>query len=509
MIPIRVAQRGRGILREFNEAGVLSAADVHVAARLGRLAGEDREPVLFAAALAVRAVRSGSVCLDLTRMRDIGVDTDDEHPDQLDLTELPWPDEQSVIDAVRDSPLVLGGPAGPLRPLRLTEPARPGVGPLLYLDRYYRQEHTIRRVLTARAAGHPAADPAVVCRELDRLFGPAGDTPDRQRLAAALAATRWTTVVAGGPGTGKTHTIARILALLVAHRAAESGGDGAPLRIALAAPTGKAAARLQEDLRRARKELREAEDRAAKLTGDLAAERGRIRQADSERRAERRRLEAEAGALREQLEAMRRAEHESDRMADSRLWLLMETLSGTAVGLRRELGLEPVAERPADYIAGERCAEPEARETEGSRGLEQGDPQRLDHLLSLPNPHLIVDGYNVTISAWGETLTLEQQRNRLVQGLGGLATQTNAEITVVFDGADPIFGAKPSARGVRVLFSAKGEIADDVVVDLARVEPKGRPVIVVSSDREVADRARRHDAYTVPSPLLVKRIQRG
>ncbi|HEU5127362.1 MAG TPA: NYN domain-containing protein [Glycomyces sp.] len=270
-----------------------------------------------------------------------------------------------------------------------------------------------------------------------------------------------------------------------------------------------AAARLQEDLRRARRELREAEDRAAKLTGDLAAERGRIRQSDSERRAERRRLEAEAGALREQLEALRRAEHESDRMADSRLWLLMETLSGTAVGLRRELGLEPVAERPADYIAGERCAEPEARETEGSRGLEQGDPQRLDHLLSLPNPHLIVDGYNVTISAWGETLTLEQQRNRLVQGLGGLATQTNAEITVVFDGADPIFGAKPSARGVRVLFSAKGEIADDVVVDLARVEPKGRPVIVVSSDREVADRARRHDAYTVPSPLLVKRIQRG
>ena len=128
MIPIRVAQRGRGILREFNEAGVLSAADVHVAARLARLAGEDREPVLFAAALAVRAVRSGSVCLDLTRMRDIGVDTDDEHPDQLDLTELPWPDEETVIAAVRDSPLVCGGPAGPLRPLRLTEPAPPSLG---------------------------------------------------------------------------------------------------------------------------------------------------------------------------------------------------------------------------------------------------------------------------------------------------------------------------------------------------------------------------------------------
>ncbi|MCH7232414.1 NYN domain-containing protein [Glycomyces sp. L485] len=270
-----------------------------------------------------------------------------------------------------------------------------------------------------------------------------------------------------------------------------------------------AAARLQEDLRRARRELREADERAAKAAGDLAAERGRIKQADSERRSERRRLEAEAASLRTQLEELRRVDREADRLADSRLWLLMETLSGTATGLRRELGLEPVAERPADYVAEERCAEPDTREVEGSRGLDQTDPQRLDHLLSMPNPHLIVDGYNVTISAWGDTLTLEQQRNRLVQGLGALAAQTNAEITVVFDGADPIFGAKPSARGVRVLFSAKGEIADDVVVDLARVEPKGRPVVVVSSDREVADRSRRHGAYAVPSPMLVRRLQRG
>ncbi|WP_460497058.1 NYN domain-containing protein [Glycomyces tarimensis] len=270
-----------------------------------------------------------------------------------------------------------------------------------------------------------------------------------------------------------------------------------------------AAARLQEELRKTRRDLREAEDRATKAAGDLAAERGRIKQADSERRSERRRLEAEVNSLRTQLEEDRRADREADRLADSRLWLLMETLSGTATGLRRELGLEPVAERPADYVADERCAEPETRRAEGSRGLEQTDPQRLDHLLSLPNPHLIVDGYNVTISAWGDTLTLEQQRNRLVQGLGALAAQTNAEITVVFDGADPIFGAKPSARGVRVLFSAKGEIADDVVVDLARLEPKGRPVIVVSSDREVADRVRRHGAYAVPSPMLVRRTQRG
>ncbi|WP_460540935.1 NYN domain-containing protein [Glycomyces halotolerans] len=293
----------------------------------------------------------------------------------------------------------------------------------------------------------------------------------------------------------------------VERRLASVEKENRKLRAALA-DQRSAAARLQEDLRRARRDLREAEERAEKLAGDLASERGRIKRADAERRVERRRLESAVEDLRSRLEEVRRADRESDRLTSSRLWLLMETLTGTASGLRRELGLDPVDERPADYVADERCAEPERRGGEGSRGLEPSDPQRLDHLLSLPNPHLIVDGYNVTISAWGDSLTLEQQRNRLVQGLGALAAQTNAEITVVFDGADPIFGAKPSARGVRVLFSAKGEIADDVVVDLARVEPKGRPVVVVSSDREVAERVRRHDAYAVPSPLLVRRLQR-
>lgn len=284
--------------------------------------------------------------------------------------------------------------------------------------------------------------------------------------------------------------------------------ENAKLRGALA-DQRSAAAGLQEELRRARRDLKEAEDRTSKTAGDLAAERGRLKQLETERRSERRRLESEVESLRAQLERVRKTEREHDRLDSARLWLLMETLSGTATGLRRELGLEPVRDRPADYIDEEYCAEPEERVGEGSRGLDQNDPQRLDHLLALPNPHLIVDGYNVTISAWGETLTLEQQRNRLVHGLGTVAAQTNAEITVVFDGADAIFGTKPSARGVRVLFSAKGQIADDVVVELARVEPEGRPVIVVSSDQEVAMRARREGAYPVPSPLLVRWLQRS
>ncbi|MCD0444487.1 NYN domain-containing protein [Glycomyces sp. A-F 0318] len=293
-----------------------------------------------------------------------------------------------------------------------------------------------------------------------------------------------------------------------AKRAAALEKENAKLRSALTDQRG-AAAVLQEELRRARRDLKEAEERAQKTAGDLAAERGRLKHLDAERRSERRRLEAEAASLRSSLERARKAEREHERLTSARLWLLLDTLSGTATGLRRELGLEPAADRPADYVADEYCDDPQERSVEGSRGLDQTDPQRLDHLLALPNPHLIVDGYNVTISAWGETLTLEQQRNRLVQGLGAVAAQTNAEITVVFDGADPIFGAKPSARGVRVLFSAKGQIADDVVVELARVEPEGRPVVVVSSDQEVAMRVRREGAYPVPSPLLVRWLQRS
>lgn len=277
MTSIQLAQRGTGLLRLFNEAGVLSAADVHVALRLGRMGREASEEVLFAAALAVRAVRSGSVCLELHRMREIGVDADEtwDAGSGIDPATLPWPDIDAVVAALRVSPLVCGGSAGPLQPLRLVEAqATRDAGPLLYLDRYYQQEQTIRRVLTERSGHHPKVDPAIVRRELDRLFdAPVGAAPDRQRIAAALAATHWTTVVAGGPGTGKTHTIARILALLDAHQKAHPKLPA--LRIAMAAPTGKAAARLQEAVREQAEALGLPELTAATLHRLLGWQRGR------------------------------------------------------------------------------------------------------------------------------------------------------------------------------------------------------------------------------------------
>src|SRR3954471_1432444 len=84
----RLAVRARGLLRTFNEAGVLAAADVQVAARLARFAGIEDEQVVLAAALAVRAPRLGHVTVDLATIRATAV-VDAEQP--VDVEALPWP----------------------------------------------------------------------------------------------------------------------------------------------------------------------------------------------------------------------------------------------------------------------------------------------------------------------------------------------------------------------------------------------------------------------------------
>ncbi|WP_456844352.1 exodeoxyribonuclease V subunit alpha [Cellulomonas sp. P5_C6] len=204
----RVARRATGALRELNRRGVLGAADVHVAQRLAALGGETDERVLVAAALAVRAVRAGSVCVPLEEL----------------LSDGPVPDWRQVLGSS-----VLAGEGGPLRV----------DGDALYLDRYWRQEtEVLQAILDRELAAPPVVDVDRLRTDLARLTSLGGVGMEHaQQLAAVTAAAGWTTVIAGGPGTGKTTTVARLLALLVAQGAQ---------RIALAAPTGKAAARMQE-----------------------------------------------------------------------------------------------------------------------------------------------------------------------------------------------------------------------------------------------------------------------
>jgi exodeoxyribonuclease V alpha subunit len=225
-------------LQPFQEAGVLALADVHTAVQVCRLAGESDERVMLALAMAVRALRQGSVCLELNRFREAALD--DEDVDVELAAELPWPDASDLLVALQASPLVIGGSAGPLRPLTLVDSDG---GWLLYLDRYFKQEQLIRGTLLEREASRPGIDVTAAGVALGELFvdtdGMPTAAPDRQRIAAAVAASEWTTIVAGGPGTGKTHTVARILALLYRLY-------GPDLRVALAAPTGKAAGALTE-----------------------------------------------------------------------------------------------------------------------------------------------------------------------------------------------------------------------------------------------------------------------
>ena len=209
----RRVNQSTGLLRAFNDAGVIEAADVLVAQRLTTLAKEGAEAVALAVAFVVRAVRGGSVCVDLASLQA-----------QVDMAELDWPAPKQWLAAVAASPL-LGTP--PV--LHLDEG-------LLYFDRYWLEERQVATDVLALTAARPIGEIPVSAR----LFPPGFE---EQRQAAEVALSRGLTVLTGGPGTGKTTTVARLLALL-AEQAALDGKP--PLRIALAAPTGKAAARLQE-----------------------------------------------------------------------------------------------------------------------------------------------------------------------------------------------------------------------------------------------------------------------
>ena len=228
-----LALRATGLLAELNAAGVLSAADVHVARRLGALVEETDERVLLAAALTVRSTRAGSVVVDLATVADHG------RPRRRRGRR-----RTSRCRAGRAA-LAVGGRVG---------------------RRVRRQPHDVRpRGPAAAARGRGSGWPATTRRSsrsstscaagrrrlpddldldrlpagLDRLFPRAADAD--QRLAAAVCALSRVSVLAGGPGTGKTTTVSRVLALLTEQHPT--------WRVALAAPTGKAAARLEEAVR--------------------------------------------------------------------------------------------------------------------------------------------------------------------------------------------------------------------------------------------------------------------
>ncbi|MFL6141220.1 MAG: NYN domain-containing protein [Labedaea sp.] len=264
--------------------------------------------------------------------------------------------------------------------------------------------------------------------------------------------------------------------------------------------------RLRKKLREQGVRLREAKDEAARAIGEaeriqsrtaaevaaLTEQRNRERDRSEHERIRAERAEADA-------EIARQSAREARQADEVRLALLVDTMDGAVTGLRRELALGGTGPRPADLVRGATAAQGVVGRVE--------DPAALDRLLALPTVHLVVDGYNVTKTGYAE-LSLSDQRDRLVRQLAALAARTSAEVTLVFDGAGVIAVPIAAPRGVRVLFSDPGVLADDVIRALVTAEPEGRPVVVVTSDRAVADSVRRRGAHPVPSAVLLARLGR-
>lgn len=279
--------------------------------------------------------------------------------------------------------------------------------------------------------------------------------------------------------------------------------------------TRRQAAGLKEENSQLRRKLGE-----ARATARTAQEAGTAAEASAEKstaaatavasaaEAEARRLRDRVEELEGDLASARRAGRVEKGEATMRARLLLDTLLDTAQGLRRELALPTVQGSPADAVEAD-VAGTGSRTPTGHRSLGTDDPVLLDQLLNLPRVHMIVDGYNVTMNAWPDS-SLETQRDRLMSGLAPLVARSGAEVTVAFDAGDlqerPLVN-RP--RGVRVLFSPFGVIADDVIRQLVTAEPRGRPVVVVSSDQEVVRDVRQAGAHAVGSAALGRLLARA
>lgn len=259
------------LLTRWVERGWLRALDKAFVAFLHELAPDDDPLVLLAAALTSHQLGHGHVCLDLfetLKAPDFALSLPPEGDLHSGAMLLP----SQLLETVDGAHWCKVLASSKLVALAVDDSATAQQRPLvlsakrLYLRRYWAYERRIDNALQMRLAEHEAT-PDDLSQRLTGLFGPArpGEPIDWQKLACALATRSAFSIVTGGPGTGKTTTVVRLLALLQAP-AVEAGK---PLRIRLAAPTGKAAARLTESISQQVRSLTVAEAVREKIPSDV------------------------------------------------------------------------------------------------------------------------------------------------------------------------------------------------------------------------------------------------
>lgn len=211
----------RASVEHLYEQGILSALDLHLAQFLHQLLQPTHDYILLSVALLSDAVTQGSICVDLSRY------AKQNFPkfSQENVTPIPCPELTDWLHTLKNCAVV--GAPGEFKPLILDDDH-------LYFYRYWQYEQQLAKQIHQHLQTVPI-DSAKLEAGLQRLF--AGTDP-LQQLAARRAVEQGFCIISGGPGTGKTSTVVKILALLLE--------QDPKLRIAVAAPTGKAAARLQE-----------------------------------------------------------------------------------------------------------------------------------------------------------------------------------------------------------------------------------------------------------------------
>lgn len=278
------------LFEKLGKADFWRAVDVSLSESLCRIAGENDPLVRLAVATVSRFAGSGHVCVDLGRIAGTAVHDDDGQ----ELEGLEWPDLKTWSRAVEGSKLVQKEETHGAAPTPLVLE-----GGRLYLRRYHEYEKSIANKLGRWVAREDALPPGFhLDGVLSRLFKAGkGKKPDHgasgadrqlvfgfartcadprneahpahgQLRAVATAALRPLTIISGGPGTGKTHTVLRILCGLVERAFAAENG---PPRIYLAAPTGKAAARLSESIIKAKRGFEGVSARVLQAVPDQAS----------------------------------------------------------------------------------------------------------------------------------------------------------------------------------------------------------------------------------------------